>query len=282
MSIDKDINIIKGVYNEIRARNYSTEPELLDVLRKECEFYVFNSLRKRYGSIFEEVWNTNLIPKAGTTDRTILLVERRCHPNVEFCLQNISYYARGYSISIVCSKTNLDYIKACLGTQFENARIIVYFEDSGTPEQGKREYNELLQQTKFWNLFTEEYILTIETDCYLKKRIPDSIYKYDYVASKWPWNPDLPGGGGLSLRRRDVMIKICESFPNKIPEQDYYISDGIKKLGYKYPSFEENKIYFEEFIMTCLFSCGYHQWWTGISSYINNNEILETCLTLQP
>jgi hypothetical protein len=266
MSTDKDIDILKSVYNEIISRNYTTQEKILDTVRKECEFFVYNSLRNNYGSIFEKAWNEMELPDAKISDRTILLVERRCHPNVLFCLQNVVYYAKGFSITIICSETNIDYIKSCLGKHVKNVRIIPIFKDGGTPEEGKQEYNELLQNADFWKLFSQTYILTIETDCYLKKPLPDSIFQYDYVASKWPWNIEQPGGGGLSLRKRDVMIKICETFPNKLNAQDCYISEGIQKLGYTYPNVQETMNYFSEFIPGSSF-CGFHQWWTGLQGH---------------
>ena len=298
MSIDRDIDILSNVYSEILNRSYiykknskywdwiprcllPTPPrgniiheEILDKIRKECEFFVFNSLRNNYGHIFEKAWNEMELPNAKTCDRTILLVERRCHPNVLFCLQNILYYVKGFSITIFCSETNMGYIISCLGIHVQNARIIPIFKDSGNPEEGKKEYNELLQDIDFWKLFPQKYILTIETDCYLKKPLPDSIFNYDYVASKWPWNMDQPGGGGLSLRNRDAMIKICETFPNKLIAQDTYASEGIKKLGYTYPNIQETMNYFSEFIPGSSF-CGFHQWWTGLQGHsyesIKNN-----------
>ena len=146
----------------------------------------------------------------------------------------------------------------------------------GTFEEGKTEYNLLLQDLNFWRIFPEENILLVETDCYLRKPIPESILNYDYVASVWPWYPEKPGGGGISFRKRDAMIKICETYSVKEIAQDVYVSDAVEKLGMRFPKCSEN-VYFSEYIMDNAV-CGYHQWWTFIDRCLAKDaNILQEC-----
>ena len=242
---------------------FKEKGEFLHTCRMQLDYYVFEYLKEEYGSALDTFWETYTIPK--TSDKAIVFVERRCHPNLEFCLKNAVYFARGYSVHIFCSESNIDFIKYICGSQEDNIHFHIQFKGIGTPEEGKLEYNALLKQRQFWETFTEEHILTFETDCYLRKPIPDSIYSYDYVASKWPWLPNDPGGGGLSYRKCSVMLKICD-IDNKeitcIPMQDTFVSDAIKVFQLKTPTFEESIHYFCEAVSIESTAIGVHQWWT--------------------
>lgn len=249
------------------------ESDILHMMRCQGDPFIFKFLERKYGEELNDFWTSYKIPL--DSDKAIVIVERRCHPNFEFCLKNAVYFARGFSVHIFCSQSNLEYIKYICRAQKENIHIHILFDSIGTPEQGKYEYNELLKQKEFWNILNEEIILTIETDSYLLDFIPESIYKYDYVSSKWPWLPTDPGGGGLSLRKRSKILQICD-VKQVISggAQDAYISEGIKELGYSYPSFDESSEYFTE----CLYSMkaiGTHQWWTFLILNRNENQWIQ-------
>lgn len=260
MDIESEVERIVSVYKslEISSPIFNSEEEILHQKRLIIDPFIFDSLNKLYGARQREFWNaTDTIPY--TSDKAIVIVERRCNRNLEFVLHNFAYFARGYAIHIFCSDANLAFIENICGSQLKNIHIETIFDDIGTPEQGKTEYNELLKKKEFWGRFKEEHILTVETDCYLIKPIPDSIYEYDYVASKWNWLPDEPGGGGLSYRKCSIMKKICEMEMPLIAMQDSFASTGVKMLGAKW-----SNSYFTESVYSadCI---GMHQWWTFYS-----------------
>lgn len=247
--------------------------------RQQLDFFVFDLLRRMYGQHFQEFWDSYTIPKQ--SDKAIVIVERRAHPNLQFCIQNAVYFCRGYALHIFCSEANLPFVKCILGKQVDNVHIHVAFEKIGTPAQGLVEYNELLKTKEFWSSFPEEHIITLETDSYFRKPLPESIYQYDYVASLWPWLKDLPGGGGLSYRKRSKMLEICERQKGSegAVAQDAYACDGVVALGLKYPSLQESRHYFTE----CAYSedaVGTHQWWTYVSVPPSGTveEIINNCL----
>jgi Protein of unknown function (DUF5672) len=275
MTVDTDAAIIKAVFDDVASRPYKNEGEFLNACRHTLDPYVFGSLRARYGPTFQAHWDTCSIPS--NSDRTIVLVERRCHPNLPFCLQNAVYYAKGWGLTIVCSRQNRAFVDACLGHQRNSVRVIVQWDTEATPEDGKKEYNMLLQTAAFWRLFTESHLLMMETDTYLRRPIPDSILQYDYVASKWPWKASAPGGGGLSYRKRAVMERICSIGLPLQYAQDCFISDAIEGMKCMYPSYESARAYFVEFEPTPM-CCGTHQWWTGLRSYsLDMIKMMLTC-----
>jgi len=258
--VDQIYSTIKSV--ELSTSLFTEENELLHQMRLQVDPILFNSLRELYGKTLKHYWNTTNIPY--TSNKGILFVERRCHPNLEFCLQNAVYFARGYSVHIFCSEANYEFIQTICGKQLPNIHIYKIFDTIGTPEQGKIEYNNLLKQLNFWSVFKEDYILTMETDCYLLKPIPESIYQYDYVASKWNCLPNDAGGGGLTHRKTKVMKQICnlqDESLQRIPMQDSFASKGINLLNGKTPNFKESGDYFTESTFSNN-SIGTHQWWT--------------------
>jgi len=268
--MDAHINEIYSVILSLKRsmKIFNNENDILHKYRYELDPFVFRALDSMYGKEYDEYWNSIEIPRV--SDKAICIVERRCHPNLKFCLQNAAYYARGYSIHIFCSIANIDYINTISGKQFNNIHIYPIFEDIGTPSSGRKEYNELLKSKKFWNSFREEHIITIETDTYFLKPIRESMYTFDYIGSKWISQLDKPGGGGLTYRKLSVMKDIL-SLDNeelKIHEmQDAFVSHGIQLLNKKYPSIDESPKYFIEgdFTENMDLFIGVHQWWTFIS-----------------
>jgi hypothetical protein len=264
MSIKYDAALIYTAFQQIAKRKFKDEAEFLHTCRMELEPYIFGTLNHRYGTELQRHWDSCTIPTY--VDKTVVIVERRCHPNLRFCLQNAAYYARGWAITVVCSDVNEAYVKACAGSQLSSVRIIPFFKGLGTPEEGKTEYNTVLQEWRFWELFLEEHLLMMETDTYLTKPLPASLLEYDYVASKWPWAPDAAGGGGLSYRKRSMMKHVCsQDFPIQ-KAQDCFISEAVEKLHFKTPTIEESTRFFGEFAFVPTM-CGTHQWWTGIRSH---------------
>ena len=273
---------VKEIYSILQSIKRSEEfKDSLHKYRCELEPFVFRALCDLYGKQFDDYWNSTSIPKV--SDKAICIVERRCHPNLKFCLQNAAFYARGYSIHIFCSWANLDYMRLICGTQFDNLHIYPIFNDIGSPETGKKEYNNLLKSRAFWNSFKEEHIITIETDSYFLKPIPDSIYQFDYIGSKWVSREKEPGGGGLTYRKLSVMKEILELDISKDHEmQDTFASHGIQLLGKKFPTLEEAHWYFIEGHISD-HGLGVHQWWTFIHNLDEETMIylIRVFLTLE-
>jgi len=260
------INVMRNVYNS--REMFSDETGYCHYLRTILDVNVFSYLKYSYGNMLNEFWNNCAIPRE--SDRAIIFVERRCHVNLEFCIKNAAYFARGYAIHIFCSDANLEFVKKICGNNLNNIHIHVQFKGFGTPVEGRTEYNELLKRRKFWEIFTEEHLLIFETDCYLIKPIPDSIYEYDYVTSQWSWLPEEPGGGGLSYRKRSLMLEIVAKFdPSFATFQDCFVNSAIKTL----PNRKWTNDYFIESCDITEKTIGVHQWWTFTrESHFSNLE----------
>ncbi|RKO91775.1 hypothetical protein BDK51DRAFT_8972, partial [Blyttiomyces helicus] len=83
------------------------------------------------------------------------------------------------------------------------------------------------------------FILFFQTDsmiCSRSNRTPEDFFAYDWVGAPWPWPWSEAGGnGGLSLRKRSMMLKVIREFPradDTLPEDVYY-SFTIPQAGGK-------------------------------------------------
>lgn len=241
---------------------YSWSPqELTEQLRHEkrtaLEPVVFGILQTKYGAFLKHFWDSYTPPLQ--TSKRIVLVERRRHPNFEFVLHNSAYYGQGWGITIICSDENYDSCKTIVGDK-ATVNLVPMFTGIGTPEEGKREYNQLLQTADFYRIFWDETLCFVEMDCYFRRKIPDWVLEYDLIGSPYSWDHEM-AGGGLSFRKRDAMIRICESFPEKLDAQDVYLWKGAQALGLKLPPFEESSKQLTESVFS-MNPFGLHQWWT--------------------
>lgn len=240
---------------------YEKEPgKWLRIWRNRYDPMVYQYLISKYGSMLDEFWNTYTPPLQ--SEKAFVIVERRCHTNLWFVLRNIAYYGRGWSIYLFCSRQNEAYCRSVLGKNVENIHLIVQFEEYADGETGLREYNELLKQRAFWEKIDAESICTIEMDCYLRKKIPDELLDYDYVGTPWGWSLQIPGGTGLTIRKKGAMLHCCDEGEKGCPMQDHFASEAMFRLEYNcMPTRPEGVNTFVESFYT-EDPVGFHQWWT--------------------
>ena len=255
-------------------------PPVLVKWRHRYEPFVYDCLKQQYGDALNKFWKTYDPPQV--SDKAFVLVERRCHANLWFLLRNIAYFGQGWSIYLFCSRQNFKYCKAILGGK--NVHLIVIFEDQADAKTGVREYNELLKQASFWERIDAEHICVFEMDCYLRKHIPEELLEYDYVGTPWGWNLRSPGGSGLSLRKKSVMIDICtRKVADETHMQDSFAAEGVCELGYDFlHSSEGVKVFVESYYTDD--PIGVHQWWTFFFNYYiqggGSKEMIRKFLTL--
>jgi hypothetical protein len=245
------------MFDEFLHRPDELTPELRHQKRMALEPLIFGVLQRKYGAFLQKFWNTHTVPPM--TNKRIVIVERRIHPNLQFVLHNAAYYGNNWGISLICSDTNYEYCKAIVGNK-ESVSVIPLFQGTGTPEQGKQEYNKLLQSADFYKSFSEDNLCIVETDCYFRRKIPDWVLDYDLIGCPYSWD-NLMAGGGLSFRNKNAMIRICETFPEKLPAQDVYLWEGALSLRLKLPTSEEAAKQLTESVFSKN-PFGTHQWWT--------------------
>jgi len=240
---------------------YEKEPQkYLSLWRTRYEPFVYDILKQRYGKVLDDFWKGYVPPLE--SEKAFVIVERRCHPNLWFILRNIAYFGQGWSIYLFCSKQNAAYCARILGDKLSQVHLRIVFTEVVDGPTGVREYNELLKEVSFWAGISAEHICVIEMDCYLRKRIPESLLEYDYVGTPWGWALQSPGGSGLTLRRRSAMLEVCRQGEASIPMQDHFAGEGMFRLGYSCMRAlpEGVKTFVESYYTED--PVGVHQWWT--------------------
>lgn len=250
--------------------------ELRHKKRMALDPLLYDILKYKYSAKLEAFWKDHKVPTE--TDSYLVFIERRLHPNLAFVLTNAAYFARDYGVVLICSDVNYEYCKTiCQG---KNVDIRPFFQGNPEPHIGKEEYNSLQQDATFYESLPGKYWIFFEVDCYFRKPIPLSWKQYDYIAAPYEWD-ETSFGGGLSFRKKEAMLAICNSDVPKDQAADHYLCQGVKTLGLKVPPFEEAMTYMTE---SCIYEdpIGVHQWWTFFfpNQTEDAEEIMQSLLSL--
>jgi hypothetical protein len=141
-----------------------------------------------------------------------VLIEYRCLPHIEFLIRNtILKLGNNWCHTVVCGNFNYSFMVDMCNKISPKINIVKTNYDNLMPS----EYNLFLSTLEFWNLLKGKKILLYQEDSIIfKKNINDFLY-WDYIGAPWPLNQNdnksCVGNGGISLRTKEVMIKIINS-----------------------------------------------------------------------
>lgn len=254
----------------------------LHTIRCILETPIYNSLRAQYLTQLRDWWGTYELPTVDQTKRAIFMFETRNHPNLEFVLLSAAYFARGWSMILVCTNENLALLQTVLGHNARQVHFIVLAQPKNANYESSRQfYNYYMKSSECWNSIPVniQHVLTVEMDSYMRRSLPeDYVCSKDYCASMWSWSDEKPGGGGITVRSVDFMRRICEELPTlceTVWAQDYWASDGVEKLGGTFC----NKVFTESALHDD--PVGVHQWWTFFTDIEERLPYFETYLRLE-
>ncbi|RKO88160.1 hypothetical protein BDK51DRAFT_7501, partial [Blyttiomyces helicus] len=86
----------------------------------------------------------------------------------------------------------------------------------------------ILTDTWIWEQLRpeQENILLFQLDsiiCSRSNQTPESYFEYDWVGAPWPQQNFAGGTGGLSIRKRSMLLNVIRSFPRRETEtEDVY------------------------------------------------------------
>lgn len=263
---------------KISRQSLASEEKPLHKLRMNLEEPVFSVLREKYGKSLKEFWDTATFP--AHSKNTVLMVERRSHRNLEFCLQNFMYFTRkqDFSLTIVCSRSNEQQIRDILGKHVETTDLRVLWDNNIDHLTAQQEYSALFQNHEFWESINAEFILSVQTDCYLRKPLPDLLWEIDYAASPWAWKPWVVGGSGLTFRRKEAVVDMCKRVfmkGKKVAEDEFFAHMCIVAKKKVLPLEIAETIFSESRFVDD--PVGVHQWWTYLfqSDLDSEKEFIE-------
>ena len=261
---------------------HAITPEERHEKRIQLEPLIFDILKAKYSKPLSIAWKALKLPKPTETRKTVVIVEPRLHSNLQFLMHNVAYYCQGWALTIVCSNENLEYCQTLGEHHKDSITYLPLFEFQDDRDLARDEYNRLLKSAEFYEKIPCENMLITQTDSYFRRHMSDAIMNYDYVASPFAWDKEHQGGG-LSFRKKSVMINICNNSKRKIESEDVFTSCSIQEMGYKMPKWEEALVFFCE---STLFAqtIGVHQWWTFLRHVQGTNQckqVFHSLLTLE-
>ncbi len=288
--------------NESNINDTDFYKKRLHHFRTIFEPYVYHILIKKYGDLLDKKWQDYIPPLE--SDKAFVIIERRCHHNYWFILRNIAWANPNMSVYIICSDENELFIRSLLGSKASNFHILPLFKGSPNRATAIKDYNNLLTDYTFYEKINAKYILTIQMDVFIRKKITDDLFIGDYWGAPWAWTQIMPGGSGATIRNVQKMIELCKLYrPNRglkqsnpsgkaqltfgkaqltfgkaqltfgkeeeIHGEDAWFSSKIIELGWKYPDIDFRKRTIMESIPTAD-PCIVHQFWTYFEVFKNH------------
>lgn len=227
--------------------------------------------------------NINFINKGRLN---ICLIELRIMPEIEYVINSILkiYDPSEIGLTLVFGNINKDYIYN-ITKNMKNIKYIYYNQfDNLTIKK----YNKLLKWNNFYKNFIDfEFVLIVQTDSLIMRKIDNIYFNYDYIGAPWKDIKDNHGGnGGFSLRRIKKMLETTSNNKNfkKIsghkPNEDIFFSF---RDNYQYcndrelhksfsveTEYHKNPIGIHSIFFNHLNDCEFD----NILSYINNKLII--------
>lgn len=163
---------------------------------------------------------------------SVVIIEPRIHENLKGVLHQMAkiYGNTNVSLYIFHGNKNTKFIYNIIN-KWNNVLLLNLEIDNLT----MNEYNLLLTNYKFWNLFKSEFVLIFQVDSIILKKIPEHFFNYHYIGAPWINNDFIKnniyfknrkkvGNGGFSLRNVKVMMEICKKYKYNNDNEDIYFS----------------------------------------------------------
>jgi hypothetical protein len=260
--------MLAAAYEVAKIESKKHEPgKRLDVYRNVLEPYFYSHLIENYGTMLQDHWKSYRPPRE--SEHAFVIVERRAHPNFRFILQNMAWAAPHMSVYLFCSDENRAFIEAILGDKADSFHIVEVFTGDVSREEGKNGYNHIMTDYHFYEFISSTYILTIQMDNIIRRKIPASMFVGDYWGNPWAWRTAAAGGGGATVRRVAAMIELCKKHRpdpaiNIPPLEDAWVAERTLS----FPDF----VFRREHLMESIPAENpivLHQFWTFADAYIS-------------
>jgi hypothetical protein len=271
------VQALQTEWNAKLANTPTTEMQAArnDAFRTVLEPDIYALLNARYMENLNAHWRTYMPPKK--SEYAFAVVERRAHPNFEWILKNMAWAGPNMAVYLFCSDENEEFIRGLLGDKADHFNIRVVFQGNPSRERGKKEVDNLLSDWRTYASIDAKYILTVEMDCFLRKKVPRQLFTGDYWGCTWGWYPQSPGGGGLTVRKISSMIELCrkhrpDTEKDLACSQDCWLSDKTVEDELNFPRFDVRTSYLMENVLQGS-PVGVHQFWTYFfNTRLDNKE----------
>ena len=243
---NKQNKIINKIYNIIINKNYLNNYKIrllntyktiswltksLDILNLININYSYYDLKIYNDKIFTKTLNHIKEPEEklkiwatpyNGQKLSVVIIEPRKHENLKGVIYQMAniYGNSDVSLYIFHGTNNYNYLNNIF-----NSWTNILFINLNIDNLLYDDYNKLLTNYKFWEIFKSEFVLIFQLDSIILKKIPDIFFNYHYIGAPWINNPfiknnihfynkKIVGNGGFSLRNVKVMIDICKNCKN--------------------------------------------------------------------
>ena len=184
-------------------------------------------------------------PAVKENNYTAIIIEPRKHIALSFVLQNFAKnLSDKWNFIIFHGIDNKDFVENILAKDLEDHKHRFQLINLNVYNLFSCEYSNLLKSKAFYDNINTETFLIFQVDTLIiteNKHLLDDFLDYDYVGA--PWQDGVIGNGGLSLRKKSIMLQIIDSIdPNSFHyknEDEYFCRQNIIPLDV--PFFEEAK-----------------------------------------
>lgn len=192
---------------------------------------------------------------------TAVITEPRVHPAWELVLTNfLTNLDERWDFLIICGISNKDYLEILIEGCFKEHKHRITIHQLDIQDFTIKEYSNYMVDPFIYELIPTETFLTFQLDTLISAKYKDTIYdfiKYDYVGAPWRGHgifvkakddvmpmAVVVGNGGLSLRKKSVMLNIIKNDIHNFRHEDGIFEDVFfSKNVVNKPSVEEAKLF---------------------------------------
>jgi hypothetical protein len=167
-----------------------------------------------------------------TTDYYAVIIEPRELLEMTAIMKAVMYYLNETNSNI---KWGLQIFHGTLNESSIKSETMdwgeVMYENLNKPDLTKKEYNDMLKSSNFWQKVRGEKILIFQSDSIMLRSGIDDFLIYDYVGAPWtkPKENSMVGNGGFSLRTKKIMLDITSKYIDEdIHMEDIFFAKYLK------------------------------------------------------
>ena len=202
----------KEYVNQIKYEKDDTMNKFLHFYKTTYEDIISNPKTEFRFICFKGIsYMKNLLIPEITIDNEYeaVLIEFRFFPHIEFLIRTaILKLDDKWSHTIICGTLNYHFMVKICSQISKNIKIIKTNYENLSPSK----YSKFIASSEFWHLLSGKKILIYQEDAIIFKKNINEFLKWDYIGAPWPENSNNNnnnvGNGGLSLRTKDIMLKI--------------------------------------------------------------------------
>jgi hypothetical protein len=153
---------------------------------------------------------------------TAVITEPRIIPSWKLVLNNfLTNLDERWNFIIFCGLLNKEFLQDLIDTNFKEHKNRITIHQINIENFTSQEYSNFMVQPLIYEMIPTETFLTFQLDTLISAKYKDYIYdfiEYDYVGAPWSEVEDIKyvGNGGLSLRKKSVMLNIIKNDVNNM------------------------------------------------------------------